>query len=212
MNNIIAVSGNIGAGKTTLIELLSQKLSWHPHYEFVNNNPYLPPFYEDMKRWAFNLEVFFLANRVKQHIEMMKEEGISISDRSVYEGRYIFVENLFRTGLLSETDYKAYLDLYEILIGQLSPPSLVVYLKTKTETSVARIISRGREWEQNISINYLKQLNLLYKEYIEKMTDICRVITIDADNMDLISKPDQLDEIAEKIQENFFGLALFEVK
>ncbi|MEW6040213.1 MAG: deoxynucleoside kinase [Elusimicrobiota bacterium] len=202
MNEIVIVSGNIGSGKTTLIEMLSQKMGWKPHYEFVNNNPYLPQFYEDMKRWAFNLEIFFLTCRVKQYQKMMQEDGVCLADRVVYEGRYVFTENLLRCGVLSETDFKTYLDLYEALIENLRNPTLVVYLKTKTETSVTRILQRGREWEQNISINYLKQLNLLYREYVEKIADLCPVVTIEADNMDVISNQQQLDEIAGTIQDH----------
>lgn len=203
MNKIIVVSGNIGAGKTSLIELLSKKFGYTPYFELVNNNPYLPLFYEDMKRWAFNLETFFLTGRVKQYVKMMESEGINIADRTVFEGRYVFVENLYRTGALSDTDYKTYLGLYELMIEFLRPPDLVVYLRTTPDIAKERILTRGREWEKGIDIEYLRQVHGLYEEYIKEISGMCPIVTIDMDKLNPLYNQRDLEEITQKVENSF---------
>jgi len=200
----IAVAGNIGAGKSTLTDLLSRRLGWEPYFEAVDENPYLADFYKDMARWAFHSQVFFLTRRVRHHYELVQREHSVIQDRSVYEDAEIFARNLFLQGHMEERDYRVYRDLYSTLIHILPPPDLVVYLRASVPTLMDRIRKRGRAYEQQIDPKYLERLNALYEEWIANF-DLCPVLTIPADTLDFVENPTHLDVIVRRVQEKLVG-------
>ncbi len=200
----IAIAGNIGVGKSTLTELLARRLGWEPYFEAVDENPYLPDFYADMKRWAFHSQVFFLSRRLRHHYELLQRNSSVIQDRSVYEDAEIFARNLYLQGFISERDYKVYRDLYETIVHILPPPDLVVYLQASVPTLVERIRRRGRTFEQGISPEYLAQLNALYEAWAATF-DLCPVLTIPTDGLDFVQYPAHLDLIAQRVQERLTG-------
>lgn len=179
----IAVAGNIGAGKSTLVERLCETLSFEPYYEPVTENPYLEDFYRDMGRWAFQSQVFFLSWRMQAHRELLDEPAPVVQDRSVYEDAEIFAENLYRQGHISPRDYRTYRNLYELFVSLLAPPDLVIYLRSSVTVLEGRIAKRGRGFEANIDRGYLEQLNLLYEEWIAGF-DLSPVLTVDSDEVD----------------------------
>ncbi len=204
MKKFVAVAGNIGVGKSTLVALLCQRLGWQPFYEPVAENPYLADFYKDMRLWAFHSQIFFLTHRLRLHHQLMAHPTSVIQDRSVYEDAGVFAENLYRQGLIDPRDYKAYRDLYEVLTEFLTPPDLVVYLRASSSTLVKRIQNRGRDYERQISPEYLVQLNELYEDWIAKFS-LCPVLTVPADDLDYVGHPPHLDLIVSKIQEKLTG-------
>lgn len=205
--HFIAIAGNVGVGKSTLTALLSQRLNWTPFPEAVDENPYLPNFYEDMQRWSFHSQIFFLSRRLRHHRALVDHPGSVVQDRSVYEDAEVFALNLFRQGHMESRDYRTYRELYEVLTSFLPPPDLVVYLRASVDTLLCRIRRRGRDFERDMSPVYLSQLNELYEAWIERF-DLCPVLTVPADNLDFVDTPPHLELIIAKIQEKLSGKEL----
>jgi deoxyadenosine/deoxycytidine kinase len=201
----IAVAGNIGAGKTTLSELLAKHYKWIPHYEDVDENPYLNDFYNDMQRWSFNLQVYFLNSRFKQIIDIRKSGKTIIQDRTIYEDAEIFAPNLHSMGLMSTRDFNNYKTLFDLMISLVQPPDLIIYLRATVPTLVNQIQKRGREYENSIRIDYLKQLNDRYEKWINSYK-IGKVLTINVDNLDFTTNPEDLSFIIDKIDAQIHGL------
>ena len=204
MKKYIAVAGNIGVGKSTLTELLRDRLGWEPFYEAVADNPYLSDFYHDMRQWSFHSQVFFLSRRLRHHRELLNRPGTVVQDRTVYEDAEIFAENLYRQGNMSERDYRTYRDLYEAMMLYLPPPDLVVYLRASVSTLLQRIRMRGRDFEQDVSSEYLDQLSELYEEWIERFTQ-CPVLMVPSDNLDFVKHDGHMELIVAKIVEKLEG-------
>lgn len=204
MKKFIAVAGNIGVGKSTLVRLLSQQLGWEPFYEPVTENPYLSDFYRDMATWSFHSQVFFLTHRLQIHHNLVHFPGSAIQDRSVYEDAEIFARNLFLQGHLSQRDWQTYWSLYQTLSEFLPPPDLVIYLRASVATLLARIDQRGRDYERSIAPDYLDRLNQLYENWIAGFT-LCPVLTVPADDLNYVAYPGHLDLVARKIEEKLTG-------
>lgn len=204
MDKFIAIAGNIGVGKSTLVGMLSESLGWQPFYEPVTDNPYLAAFYEDMQAWAFHSQIYFLTRRLRIHRQLMNVEGSVIQDRSVYEDAEIFAHNLHLQDSISERDYATYQELYNVLVEFLPPPDLVIYLKASVATLLDRIAIRGRDYERSISADYLSQLNNLYDTWVDEFS-LCPVLTVPCDNLDFVSKPKHLALIIEKVKEMLIG-------
>jgi deoxyadenosine/deoxycytidine kinase len=204
MKKYVAVAGNIGVGKSTLVALLCDRMRWQPFYEPEAENPYLADFYGDMRAWAFHSQIFFLSRRLRAHRQLLDHPTSVIQDRTVYEDAEIFACNLYKQGLIGERDYSTYRELYEVLTGFLPPPDLVVYLRASASTLRSRIARRGRQYEQNISEAYLAQLNLLYEAWISGFS-LCPVLAVPADNLDYVAHSTHLDLVVRKIQEKLTG-------
>ncbi len=204
MKKFIAVAGNIGVGKSTLVSMLSARLDWEPFYEPVTENPYLADFYRDMNSWSFHSQVFFLSHRLRAHKNLLSFPGSVIQDRSVYEDAEIFAQNLYLGGHISERDYQTYRSLYQTLCEFLPPPDLLIYLRASVPTLQARIEARGRAYERTISAAYLEQIKVLYERWITGFT-LCPVLSIPADNLDFVAHPHHLDLIVRKVQEKLTG-------
>jgi deoxyadenosine/deoxycytidine kinase len=200
----ITIAGNIGAGKSTLVSLLTERIGWDPVFEAVAENPYLEDFYRDMPRWSFQSQVFFLSRRLRQHHDLLQQTNSIIQDRSVYEDAEIFARNLYRQGHMSARDWQCYYDLYQTMATLLKPPHLVIYLRTAVPTLRRRIIQRGRDYEQTISDEYLHQLNELYETWIDGFS-LSPVLTIETDNLDYVQYADHLDQIWQKINHRLQG-------
>lgn len=201
----IAIAGNIGSGKTTLAGLLSKHYGWDPHYEDVDDNPYLNDFYEDMQRWSFNLQVYFLNSRFKQVLEIKKSEKTIIQDRTIYEDAYIFAPNLHSMGLMTTRDFENYFTLFTLMSSLVEPPDLLLYLRASVPTLVNQIQKRGREYESSIRIDYLKRLNERYEAWIESYKQ-GKVLIIEADSYDFPDNKDHLRQIIDKINAELHGL------
>ena len=204
MKRFVAIAGNIGVGKSTLTGLLQDKLHWEPFFEAVNDNPYLADFYEDMKRWSFHSQVFFLSRRLRHHWQLLKRANSVIQDRTVYEDAEIFARNLRQQGLMDARDYDSYCELYEVVITVLPPPDLIVYLRASVPTLQERIRRRGRSYEQEIAVSYLEQLNMLYEEWIAGFS-LCPVLTVPTDDLDFVLNPKHLDLVTRKVLEKLHG-------
>ena len=201
----IAIVGNIGAGKTTLTEMLASHFKFEPQFEAVDNNPYLEDFYSDMKRWASNLQIFFLNSRFR-HIVKLQETGIDmIQDRTIYEDAYIFAENLYDMGLMSARDFENYSNIFQSIIHYIKPPDLLIYLKASVPTLVNNIQKRGRDYESAIRLDYLSKLNDKYDKWINNYKD-GKVMILDKDNLDFTTNPEDLGNIIQKIEAELFGL------
>lgn len=200
----ITIAGNIGVGKSTLVKLLSDKLGWEPVYEPVDENPYLADFYADMTRWSFHSQLFFLSRRLRQHHELLQQSHPIIQDRSIYEDAEIFARNLYKQGNMTERDWQTYQDLYKTMTVMLQPPQVVVYLQASVPRLRRHIQQRGRDFEQQISDEYLSQLNQLYEDWITNFTQ-SPVLTINTDNLDYVQYEDHLDLIWSKIQQRLRG-------
>jgi deoxyadenosine/deoxycytidine kinase len=194
MKWFVAVSGNIGSGKSTITTLLSERLGWKPYYEIVDENPYLPDFYADMPRWSFHLQVFFLSKRFQHHQAITAAPESVIQDRTIYEDAEIFARNLYLQGLMDERDFKNYHELFTTMMQFLQPPSLIIYLKASVPTLLDRIRRRARGYEQNIPAEYLEQLNERYTEWTERFW-LCPILTVDADTLDLNRLDDLIAEM-----------------
>lgn len=206
MKKFVAVAGNIGVGKSTLVEMLCEKLDWEPFYEPVAENPYLADFYDDMPTWSFHSQVFFLSHRLRGHHDLANHPTSVIQDRSVYEDAEVFAQNLFQNGHIQPRDYQTYRELYETVIGFLPPPDLVIYLRASVPTLLHRIASRGRDYERTIAKDYLAGLNGLYEAWINDFT-LCPVLTVPADDLDYVAHPGHLNLVAAKVNDMLTGKA-----
>jgi deoxyadenosine/deoxycytidine kinase len=204
MKKFIAVAGNIGVGKSTLVNLLCQYLDWQPFFEPVTENPYLADFYQNMSAWSFQSQIFFLTHRLRMHQELLRIAGSVIQDRSIYEDAEIFAHNLYLQGYLNSRDYNTYRTLYLTLSEFLPPPDLVIYLRASVPTLLHRITSRARDYERTINPAYLEQLNGLYESWISGFT-LCPVLTVPADDLDYVAHPSHLELVARKVQEKLTG-------
>ncbi len=200
----IAVAGNIGSGKTTLTRLLSKHFGWKPHYEEVDNNPYLESFYEDMKRWSFNLQVYFLNSRFRQVLDIRNSGQDIIQDRTIYEDAYIFAANLYDMGLMETRDYENYRSLFELMSSFLEAPDLLIYLRASVPTLVRQIQKRNRDYEQSIRLDYLNALNRRYEDWISKYSK-GKLLVIESDKIE-IENPEDLGGIIDRINASLNGL------
>ena len=204
MEKFVAVAGNIGVGKTTLVQKLCDNLDWTPFFEPERENPYLADFYKDMQTWAFHSQVFFLARRLRAHKDLCVHPGSVIQDRSVYEDAEIFAHNLYKQKQIEERDYQTYQELYQALVEFLPPPDLVLYIRASVPTLQQRIKKRGRDYEEKIDPAYLNQLNVLYEHWITGF-QLCPVLTVPGDDLDFVANNGHLDLIIEKIQDKLMG-------
>jgi deoxyadenosine/deoxycytidine kinase len=204
MKWFVAVAGNIGVGKTTLVRMLADRLDWTAFLEPEVQNPYLADFYEDMPAWSFQSQIFFLARRLHAHREIADHPRSGIQDRSVYEDAEIFARNLYLEGHIRERDHQTYRDLYEVLTRLLRPPDLVVFLRASVDTLRQRISQRGRDYERAIGSEYLAQLNSLYEQWAEQFT-LCPILTVPADNLNYVLHDAHLDLIVSKIHDKLSG-------
>lgn len=201
----VAIAGNIGAGKSSLTKVLSDYFKWKPFYERVDDNPYLSDFYEDMRRWSFNLQVFFLSSRFEHQQKIEGSPHSVVQDRSIYEDAEIFARNLHEMGLMSERDYANYQDLFAIMTSYLTPPHLLVYLRASVPTLVNHIQQRGRAYESTIRIDYLQRLSGHYEDWIERY-DLGPKMIVDVDELDFVNHPEDQREIVARVESRLFGL------
>lgn len=200
----IAIAGNIGSGKTTLTRLLSKHFGWRPHYEEVDNNPYLDSFYEDMARWSFNLQIYFLNSRFRQVNDIRKSGDNVVQDRTIYEDAFIFASNLHDMGLMATRDFDNYNSLFELMSSYLQAPDLLIYLRASIPTLVRQIAKRNRNYEQSIRIDYLTSLNDKYEKWISNY-NLGKLLIIESDNIEL-ENPEDLAKVIDKITASLNGL------
>ena len=201
----VALAGNIGAGKTSLTGMLSKQYGWDALFEDANTNPYLSDFYLDMKRWAFNLQIYFLNSRYRQVLDIRSGQNTVIQDRTIYEDDYIFAPNLYEMGLMAERDFKNYIDLFNTMSSQVKGPDLLIYLRGSIPTLVDHIQLRGRDYEGNMSLDYLKRLNQRYENWIEGYKE-GKLLIINIDEIDFINKPEDFGFIINQIEAEIGGL------
>ena len=201
----VAISGNIGSGKTTLTTKLAKHYKWDPHFEDVENNPYLNDFYKEMQRWSFNLQVYFLNSRFRQIIEIKKRNKKFIQDRTIYEDAYIFAPNLHAMGLMSTRDFDNYKELFSLMDSFVEGPDLLIYLRASVPTLVEQIQKRGREYESSIRLDYLSQLNKRYEDWIENY-DKGNLLIIDVDDLNFSENEEDLGSVIEKVDAAIHGL------
>ena len=201
----IAIAGNIGAGKTTLTGLLAKHYKWEAHYEDVEDNPYLNDFYEDMHRWSFNLQIYFLNSRFNQIVEIRKSPKTVIQDRTIYEDAFIFAPNLHSMGLMSSRDFENYFTLFNLMTSLIQPPDLLIYLRASVPRLVEQIQKRGRKYESGIRLDYLKKLNERYEAWISGYNN-SKILVVDIDKNNFHEKNEDLSEIINKIDAELHGL------
>jgi deoxyadenosine/deoxycytidine kinase len=201
----IAIAGNIGAGKTTLTTLLSKHYGWEPNYETVDDNPYLNDFYNDMQRWSFNLQIFFLNSRFKQVVDIRKKGNTVIQDRTIYEDAEIFAPNLHDMGLMSTRDFENYRSLFKLMVELIQPPDLLIYLRASVPTLVSQIQERGREYEESIRLDYLKMLNERYELWISKYK-ASKMLIVNVDDLSFHTNVEDLSKIIDRIDAQVHGL------
>jgi deoxyadenosine/deoxycytidine kinase len=201
----VAIAGNIGAGKTTLTKLLAKNYGWTPHFEDVDDNPYLNDFYDDMQRWSFNLQVYFLNSRFNQILEIRKSGKTIIQDRTIYEDSYIFAPNLHSMGLMTTRDFDNYFSLFSLMATLVQAPDLLIYLRASVPTLVQQIQNRGRKYENTIRLDYLKRLNERYEAWVANY-NLGKILIVDVDNLDFTQKPEDLSLIINKIDAEIHGL------
>jgi deoxyadenosine/deoxycytidine kinase len=201
----IAVAGNIGSGKTTLSGLLARHFAWQAHYEDVDDNPYLDDFYNDMQRWSFNLQIFFLNSRFNHILQIKKSEKTIIQDRTIYEDAYIFAPNLHSMGLMSTRDFENYFTLFNLISSLIEPPDLVIYLRASVPTLVKQIEKRGRKYEDNIRLDYLRRLNERYESWIDAY-NLGKLLVVDVDHTNFIDKAEDLSQVIDKVNAELHGL------
>lgn len=201
----IAVAGNIGSGKTTLTTLLAKQFKWEPHYEDVDDNPYLNDFYEDMQRWSFNLQIYFLNSRFSQVARIMKSSKTIIQDRTIYEDAHIFAPNLHAMGLMTTRDFKNYQDLFNLMIEFIKPPDLLIYLRGSVPSLVKQIEKRGRAYENSIRLDYLRRLNERYEAWISAY-EHGKMLVIDIDEINFADNPEHLGMIVNRVNAELNGL------
>lgn len=198
MPEFIAIAGNMGVGKSALTNRLAAKLGWQPYLEPTEDNPYLSDFYEDMHRWGFHSQVFFLAHRLRQHSELIKSGGAVVQDRSVYENAEVFARNLFERGLLSERDWGTYQTIYQTLVALLPPPNLIIYLRANIPTLLNRIEKRGRDYERKVDPNYLLELSNLYDRWAETF-NLAPILCVKTDHINFVEDDKALEKLAKDI-------------
>ena len=201
----IAVAGNIGSGKTTLTGMLAKHYGWDALYESVEDNPSLASFYQDMQRWSFNIQIYFLNSRFRQVLDIRQRKKDVIQDRTIYEDAYIFAPNLHRMELMASRDFENYASLFELMKKFLQPPDLLIYLKADVETLISQILKRGRAYEGDISLSYLENLNKLYNNWIENYTD-GKLLVVDVNKLKFAERPEDFGVIIEKIDTELYGL------
>jgi deoxyadenosine/deoxycytidine kinase len=201
----VAVAGNIGSGKTTLTTLLAKQFKWEPHYEDVDDNPYLNDFYEDMQRWSFNLQIYFLNSRFGQVAKIMKSGKTIIQDRTIYEDAHIFAPNLHAMGLMTTRDFKNYQELFELMVEFIKPPDLLIYLRGSVPSLVKQIEKRGRAYENSIRIDYLRRLNERYEAWISTY-EHGKMLVIDIDEINFAENPEHLGMIVNRVNAELHGL------
>lgn len=201
----VAIAGNIGAGKTTLTQSLAKHYKWEPHFESVEGNPYLDDFYNEMERWSFNLQVYFLNSRFRQILEIRDSGRNIIQDRTIYEDANIFAPNLHAMGLMANRDFKNYASLFELMERLVTPPDLLIYLRASVPTLVGQIHKRGRDYENSISIDYLSRLNERYEAWISQYTK-GKLLIINVDHLDFVENPEDLGNIINRIDAELHGL------
>ncbi len=202
--HFVLVAGNIGAGKTSLTERLGERLGWKMAFESVQDNPYLADFYQDMSKWAFHLQVFFLGHRAEQHLMMARDPRSAIVDRSIFEDAEIFARASLELGNVTERDYRTYRKVYALVVNSLPPPDLLIYLKAPVQVLLERIRARGREMEASVSAEYLALLKKYYDQWLEDF-DSCPVLTIRTDDLDFVNRKKHLDTVVERVQERLTG-------
>lgn len=200
----IGIAGNIGAGKTTLTRMLADHYGWIPKYEAMAHNPYIEDYYHDIQRWSFNLEVYFLTQRYKDLLEIAASRDVIIQDRTIIEGVYIFVANNLAMGNMTQRDYDAFMDLFEVMMKAVKLPDVLIYLRSSVPHLVAQIQKRGREYEQTMSLEYLAGLNDRYEQWISSYKG--KLIIIDVDNLDFANRPEDFQKVTNLIDQKMFGL------
>lgn len=201
----IAIAGNIGSGKTSLAVMLAKNYGWQPHYEEVDENPYLSDFYDDMKRWSFNLQIYFLNSRFSQIVKIRKSEKTIVQDRTIYEDAYIFAANLHDMGLMSKRDYDNYASLFELMTGLIQPPDLLIYLRASVPALVRQIELRGRPYEAGIRLDYLRRLNERYEAWINNYKN-GNLLIINVDETDFVNNTSALSNVFDKVDAKLHGL------
>ena len=201
----IAIAGNIGAGKTTLTKMLAKYYGWEPRFESVSFNPYLEDYYTDINRWSFCVETYFLKERFKDMLRIKEVEHTIVQDRSIFEGVYVFVTNNYLRGYLSERDYQTYMELFDHMKKMMKLPDLMIYLRKSVPSLIAQIQKRGREYEKTMQIDYLRDLNERYEEFIYKQYE-GRVLVIESDDLDFESNPEDFRKVINRIDAELFGL------
>ena len=196
--SFIGLAGNIGVGKTTFTKLLSERLKWTPFFESVSDNPYLSDFYSNMKRWSFNLQIYFLHKRFEMHQKMSVSPISVIQDRTIYEDLEIFARNLYQLGELSQRDWDNYCGLFKVMTSYLKKPDLIIYLKADTDTLISRIKKRGRDYENSIDPEYIHTLNILYDRWIESIADQT-IMTIKTDDFNIFKDIKVFNDIEKEI-------------
>ena len=200
----IAIAGNIGAGKSSLTSLLGKNFGWKTYFESVEDNPYLSDFYEDMRRWSFNLQIYFLSSRFRHQKKLMEMENSLIQDRTIYEDVEIFAKNLHEMGLMSDRDYKNYCALFNEMVAYLQAPDLLIYLRAEVPTLVRQIQQRGRDYENTIRIEYLERLNSLYEDWISRYDN--EKLIVDTDNLDFVNDDEDLGKVISMVEQRLYGL------
>ncbi len=201
----IAVAGNIGSGKTTLTQLLSKHYKWEANYEDVDDNPYLNDFYEDMQRWSFNLQIYFLNSRFNHILDIRKQGKTVIQDRTIYEDAYIFAPNLHSMGLMSTRDFENYFTLFNLMSSLLQPPDLLIYLRASVPTLVHQIQKRGRKYENSIRLDYLQRLNERYEAWVASYNP-GKMLVVDVDIVKFPERSEDLSKVIDRIDAELFGL------
>ncbi|PKP51772.1 MAG: deoxynucleoside kinase [Bacteroidetes bacterium HGW-Bacteroidetes-12] len=202
---IIAIAGNIGSGKTTLTKLLAKHYKWEPHFEDVDDNPYLNDFYNDMQRWSFNLQVYYMTSRISKIQEIRKGKKTVIQDRTLYEDAYIFAPNLHSMGLMTTRDFETYFSLFKLQETFITPPDLLIYLRASVPTLVNQIQKRGRDYEESIRLDYLKRLNERYEAWVSTY-DQGKILIIDVDSNNFSEKAEDLGKIIQNVDAELHGL------
>jgi deoxyadenosine/deoxycytidine kinase len=197
----IGIAGNIGVGKTTMTDLIARRFGWRAFYESVIDNPYLEDFYQDMKRWSFNLQIYFLSHRFRSHKQMTESNITTVQDRTIYEDVEIFARNLYEMGNMSQRDWDNYRALFEIMTSYLKKPDLIVYLRASVDTLLTRIKKRSRGFERDISPEYIYTLNLSYERWIKEEQKRSNILIVETDQFDIFRDQEKLEEIMQKIKQ-----------